>query len=380
MTYGRARLWLGISGVGSVVTLCSIALFAGLPKQFFGAESFSGVSELGYLATAIGLFMVWLVPLDFLGGFFLPKRYGKSFQSFRDWFSGYITAAFSQGVLFFSFGALIILTAQAFGLFGAMVVVSLCTVACFLVRDWLILRRGVTSDRSAKKLVDAISLIQTWDIFVPRTVIVEHQDIGFTGGIVGFGKNAQIIVPKAWLSFSREQLATAIARRAVALESGSYTLGLILAFVWNLGGFYLCTLFPEAGLASVAQLMTTACVFTLWSFLGLLTLPSVSRSASLKVDQTLVERGMPGQLIEKTAFSMDQFQDGEPERPALIETIFHPVPNVSSRNQATPIRGWTAWNAARTTLFFSWACLGFLSRSVHCNVGRPELWTMLPSD
>lgn len=380
MTYGRARLWLGISGVGSVVTFCSIALYAGLPQRFFGAENSSEMAELGYLATAIGLFMVWLLPLDFLGGFFLPKRYHKSTQSFRNWFSGYLTAACSQGVLFFSFGALIIVSAQAFGLFGGMAVVSLCTIACLFVRDWLILRRSVASDRSDKKLVDAISLIQTWNIFVPRTVIVEHQDIGFTGGIVGFGKNAQIIVPKAWLSFSREQLATAIARRAVALDSGSYTFGLILAFVWNLGGFLLCTMFPEAGLASVAQLMTTSCAFTLWSFLGLLILPSVSRSASLKVDQTLVLRGMPEQLIEKTAFSMDQLQDGEPERPALIETIFHPVPNVSSRNQAMPIRGWTAWNAARTTLFFSWACLGFLSRSVHCNVGRPELWTMLPSD
>ncbi|WP_146526280.1 hypothetical protein [Novipirellula artificiosorum] len=39
-----------------------------------------------------------------------------------------------------------------------------------------------------------------------------------------------------------------------------------------------------------------------------------------------------------------------------------------------------AWHAARMTLFVSWACMGMLVRAVHCNVGRPELWVMLPTD
>jgi hypothetical protein len=223
-------------------------------------------------------------------------------------------------------------------------------------------------------------MIQTWQTFVPRTVVVEHSDIGFTGGIVGFGKSTQIVIPKAWLSFTREQLATSIARRAVAINSGSYNRGLVLAFVWNLAGFVLCSLLPGAGLNSVAGLATTVCGFTIWSFIGLLTLPTLSRNASLKIDQDLVQQGMPPELISTTALKLDQLQDGEPERPRLIETIFHPVPNVSSRNSGEPVSGFAAWNVARTTLFFSWACLGFLSRSVHCNVGRPELWTMLPTD
>jgi hypothetical protein len=209
---------------------------------------------------------------------------------------------------------------------------------------------------------------------------VKHKDRGFTGGIIGFGKHAQIVIPEAWLSFDREQLAAAIARRAVAINSGSYTTGLLFAFVWNACGFLLCSLIPGAELVSVAGLVTTVCGFTLWSFLGLLTLPTLSRNASLKIDQQLTKQGMPSELIRSAAFTMDQLQDGEPERPQFIEAIFHPVPNVTSRNRTEPVGGLAAWNVARTTLFFSWACLGFLSRSVHCNVGRPELWTMLPTD
>ena len=38
------------------------------------------------------------------------------------------------------------------------------------------------------------------------------------------------------------------------------------------------------------------------------------------------------------------------------------------------------WHAARMTLYVSWACMGMLVRAVHSNVGRPELWVMLPTD
>ena len=127
-------------------------------------------------------------------------------------------------------------------------------------------------------------------------------------------------------------------------------------------------------------MVTTICWFTLWSFAGLLILPTISRNASFEIDQLLTQRNAPSDWIIGTTFAMDQLQDGEPERSALIETIFHPIPSVARRVKSPPVGGFTAWQVARTTLFFSWACLGFLSRAVHCNVGRPELWTMLPSD
>ncbi len=380
MTYARARLWLGIIGVGSIVSIATIVLITGLPQALLGNSPVFGFREILQLSAVPGFFILWLIPLDFLGGFFLPAKFEKSDQAFSAWFRSYLVAALSQGLLFMLFGSLIILLSQQYGMVGGFFTISVGILACFLVRNRLLLNRESKTEASARKLLDAIGLIPSWQIFVPKTVVVEHKDIGFTGGVVGTGKHAQIVIPKAWLSFSRKQLATSIARRAVAINSGSYTRGLIFAFTWNVGGFLLCSLLPGAGLTTVAGLVTIICGFTLWSFLGLLTLPTVSRNASLKIDQELLQQGMPAELISNTAFTMDQMQDGEPERPRLIETIFHPVPNVASRNRTEPIRGLAAWNVARTTLFFSWACLGFLSRSVHCNVGRPELWTMLPTD
>jgi hypothetical protein len=166
----------------------------------------------------------------------------------------------------------------------------------------------------------------------------------------------------------------------LAANTGSYTRGLIVAFAWNITGFWLSSLLPGAGLDSVAGLVTTMCGFTFWSFLGLLTLPTLSRQASLQIDHELMRHGVPFDLISKTASSVDRFQDDEPERSPLIETIFHPVPSVTGRCRHEPVKGFVTWNVARTTLFFSWACFSFLSRSVHCNLGRPALWLMLPTD
>ena len=380
MTYARARLWLGITGVGSLVVLSALALFFQWPNGFSTVDQSFSLVQFAQLASFAGLFMLWLVPFDFLGGFWLPRKYGKSQDSFVAWLSRYVPAVFGQASLFVLFGSLILALSQLFGAVGGFFAITGGVGICLLVRNQWVIRRQVNCDLVDDKLTDAIALIQAWQVFVPETLVVRHSDIGFTGGIIGVGKYARIVIPESWLKFSTTQLAAAIARRAIAIESGSYRRGLVVAFAWNVAGFMLCTFLPGAGLTSVASLLTTIFGFTLWSFLGLLVLPTVSRNASLKIDQSLVELGVAESIIFQTANQMDQLQDGEPERPALIETIFHPVPNVTSRNSSRPVGGLVAWNVARTTLFFSWPCFGFLSRAVHCNVGRPELWTMLPTD
>ncbi len=190
-----------------------------------------------------------------------------------------------------------------------------------------------------------------------------------------------IVLPATALNqLSPEQLAVTVARRLEAIQDGSRTRGLLFAFAWVLTGFTISALLPNAGVSSVAELASTCLGFTLWTFVGLLILPSLSRQASFAIDTRVVARGASPEALHQALKKLDQLQDDEPERPALIETIFHPVPSVERRRShqgsSTPI----AWHAARMTLFFSWACMGTLSRAVHCNVGRTELWVMLPTD
>ena len=123
--------------------------------------------------------------------------------------------------------------------------------------------------------------------------------------------------------------------------------------------------------------------FTLWSFVGLLLLPSVSRPAVLAADRSGVLRSEGSAVLQQTLQRLDAMQDGEPRRAAWVESVFHPVPSVQRRIAALrddrePFAG--PWHVARMALFLSWAGSGFLARAVHCNSGRPELWSMLPCD
>lgn len=384
MTYARARLWLGITGVGSWVVLTELALIFGWPARFLSGQAELGATQMIQLAFFIFLYALLQSPLDFLGGYWLPRRYGKSQLSFDQWVVQYLKAVTGQATLFFVFGTALLGLGQMLGTFGSVLVIIVGIVLCFVIRNQLLLSRplGVTSIEPAKLkvLTAAREMAESWELPIAPTTVVAHQDIGFTGGIIGLGKLSQIILPKSWLEFSAEQLAVAIARRSIAINSGSYSRGLLIAVVWNVSGFLLCTQLPSAGIVSVAGLVTTICGFTLWSFVGLLTLPTISRNASLQVDQRLAGQGVSADLIIETARTLDQRQDGEPQRPTGIETIFHPIPSVNNRVPGQRSTGIAAWNVARTTIFFSWPCLGLLNRAVHCNAGRPELWMMLPSD
>jgi hypothetical protein len=133
---------------------------------------------------------------------------------------------------------------------------------------------------------------------------------------------------------------------------------------------------------TASGVLTTVAGFTLWSFVGLLLLPSASRPGVLAADAFARAAAVPEPVLARTVRLVDRLQDDEPERPRLVETIFHPIPSVrnrlAQRAVSQPQHG--AWQAARIALFLSWAGGGLLARAVHCNAGRPELWVLLPGD
>jgi hypothetical protein len=168
----------------------------------------------------------------------------------------------------------------------------------------------------------------------------------------------------------------------MAITTGSWWRGRLLAVIFTVAGIVLAaTIVGGNQLGSAQGIINFSLIFTLWSFLGLLTLPTPSRRGVAEVDHALLEAGCDRNILERTITDLDNLQDRERERPPLIETIFHPVPSVQARLHgpyATGMKG--TWNAARTTVAVSPAGLGLLGRAVHCNCGRPSLWVFLPID
>jgi hypothetical protein len=207
------------------------------------------------------------------------------------------------------------------------------------------------------------------------------SDPSFVGGIVGLPGFERTMLSATWTGETAEIQSV---RREAVRCSGSRALGVTVAALYTLAGLAAVLLATSAAADSVAGLATLSLWMTLWSFLGLLVLPSLSRSAVLAADRSAISDRIDPDQLTRVLAGLDAAQEDEPHRGRLVETVFHPVPSLERRIAAVAAgRGPQLpqpWNTARTALFLSWASLGLLSRAVHCNCGRPALWVLLPGD
>ena len=393
MSYARARLLLGMSGVGLIVVSSTLLLLTQYPLSILPTTqewSKTDLSSLGILLIGLAL---GLLPLDLLGGYFLPNRWRPNTITGKAFLLAWGRGALVQTALFLMFSLWILLLGRSLGYVGAVLAIISGGVGliCFqlpiarLVGALRMVKPAESADSS--KLKETQELLQSQGHDLVPIEILSHQDVGFTGGIVGIPGREKIILPADLVTkLTAEELAIVIARRVEALRSGSRLRGLLLSFAWVIIGFTLSILFPGAGYESVSGLAMACLGFTIWTFLGLLLLPTLSRQASYAIDKRILAAGASTDYFQRAMARLDSFQDDEPERSRWVEAIFHPVPSVANRTSVTSAGEVTemerpiAWHAARMTLFMSWACMGTLVRAVHCNVGRPELWVMLPTD
>jgi hypothetical protein len=192
-----------------------------------------------------------------------------------------------------------------------------------------------------------------------------------------------LIVPHHWNRIlSEDALHAELVRRRALLTTGSRTRGVLVAMSWNLLGFIAAASLPGAGVTRMAELVQTFLGMALWSFAGLLILPTFSRRGVLEADRWAHQNGVSFATLYTLIREVDQMQEDEPVRRKWVERIFHPIPSVETRLNALQNESTAsgAWQAARIALYLSWANFGFLARAVHCNSGRPELWVLLPSD
>jgi len=201
----------------------------------------------------------------------------------------------------------------------------------------------------------------------------QAADSRFSGGLWGLpvpGRE-QVVIPTQWLSpEAPEGVKLSIERRRKLSLSSSRAAGLLLALSYN------SLVLSKALEWGHGQPVATACWATLLSFLGLLILPSLSRPGVLAADQIGPATAPWWRWLEKR-------QEEDPTRPLWIDRIFHPIPQWSVRQQTVggrPPRGFAPWNLARYALVHSLFCGSLLSRAVHCNCGRPELWFWPPAD
>lgn len=374
--YGRARLWLGISAVGTLVTLSTLGLAVdALGRVLQAIEPTLGGQVLGLLAFVLVYAAVQL-PFDVAGGYLLPRRYGRSHPPLVSYLCGLARGVgVHASVLLLS--AVAILIAGRYGGITA-------TVGAGLAMTLLLLFGRV----ALAALMEPLELILGEPASSPSgdhlpIALVQSPDEGFTGGIVGVFRPRFHLIPLRWReALGPEGFEVATHRRSLAVKTGSWWRGRAVALLFTLTGLAVCAwMVGPARLGTAGGTIEFSLWFSLWSFIGLLTLPTLSRRGVIEIDERARAEGRSGQALRTTTRLLDELQDGEPTRPSLVETIFHPIPSVQNRLDGPRAHGVIGfWDAARTAVYLSLGGVGLLGRAVHCNCGKPSLWVFLPAD
>lgn len=368
MSPGKARLYVGISGVGTLVLIAVVMLSLDSPRLMFPLVPSHGQTEyFAFMIFFAGIAAV-LLPFDLIGGLHIPSKYEGETPNLTAWLRKWAFAAILQ-VLFFATTFFMYL--QVVRIFGAFYLIAL-----FIVMQLTLL----AGQLAIWQLMSSQSISQRTDDSV---LFVSHSDHRFTGGVSGIPGFEMIVIPSAWRDkMTSSHINTLVERRGKAIESNGRLRGSLFALIWNTTGLSIALLISGFAISSVAGLITVFLWYLLFSFVGLLVLPAINRQSVFALDRCYIENGQKDELLQSLA-ELDQLTEQDPSRTVSAESVFQPIPCPARRAKALSEKGSTfvlAWNVARTALFLSWAFGGPLARAVHCNVGRPELWSMLPTD
>ena len=379
MTYARARLFLGASAVGTLTVIAGLALLLDFPARLLPNDPGSLVADVAWLTAVVVAHAAVMAPFDLFGGWLLPREYGRSAEALPRfvlrWWRGAVVYAASLALL----ASLLMLAARWAGAVGMLVAFVLLSLVMLWVQPWLAAVLGF-GRLVRPKAADAVADLGN------RSLIVNAEQVHVSGGAYGLPGRTGWVTPRRWLDAgARVALDEQVLRRRWLTRSGARDRGVLVALVWNGLAVVLMLALHGAPLA-VADVVRLGLASTVWSFVGLLVLPTPSRWAVYRADLAALEAGAERTVLCAGLRELERDQDDELERSKGIETIFHPVPASGHRQavmadeRAPGPAGVAAWHAARVALFLSWAGFGMLGRAVHCNVGRPEVWVFLPSD
>jgi|GEM_PF-6279745 len=348
---------MGVASVGSVVSAFAITIIC------FSLAN----DELGVSFPATSIFLIYFfylclqAPADVSGGIVIPLAFHKRKEAPRE-----LILSLAYGVLRHGIINLISLTTLLCGSLmlgrpGLLIASFVNVTMLFLFQSFLL------------TFVSGIKLRKSDD---KKVIVAVGLDSGFTGGVVDSLAGPISVVP----STDIERDSNYINLRQSSIKKLQSTFArLLIPIAINSSGAILALYHLSAYEPSpVRDVIIYSLWATVWSFVCLLFLPYFNRQAVLTLDRYLVKAGLDRLEFEHALSSADLKGEEEYSRTASVQSVFYPIPapknrieNIASGKQNQ--RFWIAFHqVARRTLYSSLGFGGFLSRSVRCNVGRPE--------
>ena len=383
LTYARARLYLGMTAVGSAAIGATWLLVALTPSRWIADSPTQPLLHtLATIAIVFASVLVAGVLPDMIGGALLVRHR----TMVGVWFARWLRGAVVQFAVWMFAATAFVMAARANTTQTMWVVVGVFVFLQLLLAQFRGAFARVVASLPIQTTPERIRTAAALAGFDAKSVVVvETPDEGFVGGFTTVA-GGPLLLPQRWAQLPTDVLHAACVRRRLLQQSAAHWRGALGAIVWNTVGMIVVLTLTGANPASVYGLLVLMAGMTIFAFVSVLVLPSVSRAAVFAADRAAAQ--VVGAAAMRTTIEvLDRWQDDEPVRSTIVETIFHPVPSRSARfaklavvQSGEPLRWWHAHHIARHALWTNWAAMTPLSRLVHCNIGRSALWVMLPSD
>jgi hypothetical protein len=385
LSFARRRLRLGISGVGSSV-LFALALTVAVWRDWLpidagwrvtGGEAGEPLSAFALTLMVFWLHALLLLPVEHAGG----RRAVRHVPGVGAWFGAWLRGALVLSLLAAASVAVVVAAGFAGGTRAA--VMATAGLALLLLSAQGVVARLVSRLRLQPPSRELADEARQAGIDAADVRVVAADDEAFVGGWVG-ALRPKLWIPLRWTDNDVRALRIVQwQRRAAQRRSGARMRGWWAAVLWPTLALWLTMSLVPFGWNDARLWLVLPAASTLWSFVAVLLLPSRSRPAVYHADAEAA-RVLGVDTTARAMAQLDAWQDDEPERSELVETIFHPVPAVGNRQRrlredvAAPNLG--GHQQTRLTLLSSLVTGSMLGRAVHCNIGRPSLWVVYPGD
>ena len=361
--YYRLKIWLSagqmIIWLATTVGLLSLSSSGNIPQ----------VPDTGWLLLFLGWYLLISIPVDIIAGKILPERLGMYRMIFEGWWKKWLRAIAVQTLFFALMGGWLLLMGDTFGRVGTIGGFALMMILTGGLQIWM-----------ARATVK-------WESFFDNhkgklVVYLDNEDPAFTGGISGIPGMEIFVIPNTWRKEMDDRMMGVIkGRRHGAIQTLGHAKGFLAAFLLNVFAFSAAILLVKDGTSTGIGLVQTISLFSLFHLAGTtLVLTPLSRRAVWEVDKWVFYRGGDADSL-RASFHKTVVKEEVAEF-SKMDQVLQPTPAPSSRSQhiasQQSIKG--AWNAARLSVFLSWAGLNPLATSLPITLGRPERWVFLPSD
>ena len=197
--YGRARLWLGMTGVGTMVVLAAAGLAYGLPARLLPAADKPLGSQIAALAGFVLAYAAVHLPFDLFGGYLLPRRYGRRHLPLAVFCGRLARGVGVHSALMLLTAAVLLLAGRAGGAAG--VIAAAVALIVTLLQGRIALAAALAPLDVTPSLPLADDEPHPGDTPVADalpTFMGESDDEAFTGAVLGVTRPQLHLLPMRW--------------------------------------------------------------------------------------------------------------------------------------------------------------------------------------